>query len=210
MRLLRATLLFALPLTLLAGASSARADSFFEVLGGLSIPAGDNNWTNTVDTSPKLGVRAGAVGDKGLGGMVQADWTPENINASGVGFGVGSADVALHRFRILGNLVYHHPVAGKLILSARVGVGVDIAHASASLTVLGNTVSSSDTNAGFAFELGGGLWYDLGDVQVGGELALPVSSHSKHANGVPSDGNYSFDYTSYDFDLLFGVRLLSR
>ncbi len=208
MRPLRVTLPFALVLPVLAGASSARADSFLEVLGGLAIPAANNNWTNTVDTSPKLGARAGAVGDSGLGGMIQADWTPENLNTSGGSFGVGSADIALHRFRILGDLTVHHRVLPKLIVSARVGAGVDIAHASATFTLLGNTTSSSDTNAGFAFELGGGLWYELGDLQVGGELALPISSHSKHGNAT--DGNYTFDYTSYDVDLLFGVRVMSR
>src|ERR1700742_2012488 len=55
---------------------AARADSFLEVAGGLSIPVGDNAWTNLADTSPKLGARVGAVNDNGLGGMIQADWTP--------------------------------------------------------------------------------------------------------------------------------------
>ena len=81
----------------------------------------------------------------------------------------------------------HHPVTPKLVLSARVGAGVDLAHASATVTILGNTTTTSDTNAGFAFELGGGIWYDLGGVQLGGELALPIAAHSKHGTGA--DGN---------------------
>ncbi|MEO6777456.1 MAG: hypothetical protein ABI467_31305 [Kofleriaceae bacterium] len=189
-------------------ADTARADSFLELAGGLSIPAGDNAWTNLADTSPKLGARVGAVNDNGLGGMIQADWTPINLNNSGGAFGIGSADLAGHNFRFLADFTVHHPILPKLLLSARVGAGLDIAHASATVSVLGNTASSSDTDVGFAFELGGGLWYQLGDVELGGELALPIASHSKHGNAT--DGNYTFDYTSYNIDLLFGVRVLSR
>ena len=198
----------AVAVVLLAG-GAARADSFLEVAGGLSMPVGDNAWTNLADASPKLGARVGGVSDtNGLGGMVQADWTPVNLNNSGGAFGAGSLDIAGHDFRFLADLTIHHPILPKLVLSARIGAGIDIAHASATLTILGNTTSTSDTNIGFAFEVGGGLWYSLGDVQVGGELALPISSHSKHGDG--SDGNYTFDYTSYNIDVLAGVRVLSR
>lgn len=206
MRLLSVTLPAAA--VLLTG-GAAYADSFLEVAGGLSIPVGDNTWTNTADTSPKLGARVGAVNDKGLGGMIQADWTPVNLNSSGGMFGnIAGLDVAGHNFRFLADFTVHHPILPKLLLSARIGAGIDIAHASATVTILNSTASSSDTNIGFAFEVGGGLWYQLGDVELGGELALPISSHSK--NGNNTDGNYTFNYTSYDIDLLFGVRVLSR
>ncbi|HET9990618.1 MAG TPA: hypothetical protein VFQ65_18945 [Kofleriaceae bacterium] len=205
MRLLSVTLPAAV---VLLTAGSARADSFLEVAGGLSIPVGDHAWTNIADTSPKLGARVGGVNDHGLGGMIQADWTPVNLNNNGGAFGVGSLDVAGHEFRFLGDFTVHHPILPKLLLSGRVGAGIDIAHESVTLTVLGNTTSSSDTNIGFAFEFGGGLWYQLGDIELGGELALPISTHSKNGNGT--DGNYSFNYTSYNIDLLFGVRVLSR
>jgi hypothetical protein len=207
MRLPNATLPTAVIL-LTAGAATARADSFLEVAGGLSIPVGDNAWTNLAGTSPKVGARVGGVTDKGLGGMIQADWTPVSLNNNGGSFGVGSVDVAGQNFRFLADFTVHHPILPKLLLGARIGAGIDIAHASATVTVLGNTTSSSDTNVGFAFEVGGGLWYQLGDIELGGELALPISTHSK--NGNNTDGNYTFNYTSYDIDLLFGVRVLSR
>jgi hypothetical protein len=207
MRLPNATILAAVIL-LTAGAATARADSFLEVAGGLSIPIGDNAWTNLADTSPKLGARVGGVNDHGLGGMIQADWTPVSLNNSGGAFGVGSADYAAHEFRFLGDFTIHHPILPKLLLGARIGAGIDIAHASGTVTILGTTGSSSDTNVGFAFEVGGGLWYQVGDVELGGELALPMSWHSKKGNAT--DGNYTFDYTSYNIDLLFGVRVLSR
>jgi hypothetical protein len=205
MRLPHATI----PLVLMSTVGSARADSFAEVMGGISIPIADSNWTNTAESSPQIGARAGAVNEKGIGGMVQFDWTPVNLDTSGGSFGgLGSTDIAAHRFRFLADLVIQRHVMPKLVASGRVGIGLDIAHASASVTVLGNTTSSSDTNLGFGFELGGGLWYDLGDIEIGGELALPVAAHSKHGDG--SDGNYTFDYTSYDINILFGARFFSR
>ncbi|MEO8844441.1 MAG: hypothetical protein ABI591_19565 [Kofleriaceae bacterium] len=205
MRLLHATI----PLLLVTSVGAARADSFAEVMGGISIPIADSKWTNLAESSPQIGARAGSVNDNGLGGMVQFDWTPINLDASGGSFGgLGSSDLAAHRFRFLADLVIQRHVTPKLVASGRVGIGLDIAHASASVTVLGNTTSSSDTNLGFGFELGGGLWYDLGDIQLGGELALPVGSHSKH--GDNTDGNYTFDYTSYDINIIFGARFFSR
>lgn len=194
--------------SLLAVPTVAHADSFLEVLGGISIPVGDSDWTNLAESSPKLEARAGSVGESGIGGMLQADWTAVNLDNSGGGFGIGSADVAAHRFRVLADLAFHKRIAPKLVASVRAGAGIDIAHASATVTVLGNTAHSSDTNVGFGFELGGGIWFDLGSAQVGGELALPIGSHSKMGNNT--DGNYTFNYTSYDIDLLLGVRLLSR
>src|SRR5947209_5483566 len=87
--------------------SVAHADSFLEVAGGLSIPVGDDNWTKTAEASPKLGVRVGAVGDTGLGAMLQVDWTPVSLDQNGGSFGIGSADVAMHTFRFLAALAIH-------------------------------------------------------------------------------------------------------
>lgn len=196
-------------IVLLTG-GAARADNFVDLQGGISIPIANDDWTNVAETSPKLGVKVGAVGHSGLAGMLQVDWTPVQLDNNGASFGgAGGVDVAAHRFRILADLGIQHRLPPHLIVSGRVGVGIDIAHASASGSFLGTTISSSDTNVGFGFELAGGLWYEVSDtLQVGGELALPIGAHSKH--GDNSDGNYTFDYTSYDIDLLFGVRILSR
>jgi len=198
MRLLHATI----PLVLMSTVGSARADSFAEVMAGVSIPVADSSWTDLAESSPQIGARAGAVNDNGIGGMVQFDWTPVSLDNSSV----AGVDFAFHRFRFLADLVIQRHVMPKLVASGRVGIGLDIAHASAHASVI--NANSSDTNLGFAFELGGGLWYDMGDLQLGGELALPVAAHSKKGNG--SDGNYTFDYTSWDINLIFGVRLFSR
>ena len=99
--------------------------------------------------------------------------------------------------------MFAHRVAPKVTITARAGAGVDIDHAGYSVTVLGSTTSNSDTNAGLAMELGGGAWFDVGSMQLGVEAGLPIGLHSHKASQA---GDITFDWTAYDFDLLFGVR----
>jgi hypothetical protein len=184
-------------------APSARADSFVDFVGGLQAPLGDDNWTNDVDTSPKLAVRAGVLNGQ-LGGMLAVDWTPENLHNGGSFFG---ASAAAHRFRIIAQAVLQQRVAPKVSVVGRAGAGLDIAHASYEFTLLGTTTSHSDTNLGVGFEFGAGVWLDIAqNMQLGGELAVPIGYHSHKS----TNGDIAFDYTSYDLDLLFGVRLWSR
>jgi hypothetical protein len=190
--------------TLLVLAATAHADGNLELAGGISIPAGDNNWENIAHTSPKLGVRIGDFfkgGDFGVN--LQFDWTPINLNNSGSSFGVGDAAANAHVFRILIDPSFQHHVTEHIVLSGRVGIGMDIAHASGSVSVLGFTGSRSDTDVGLAVEFGAGVWYDFGEAQVGGEIAVPIGNHSS-----PSEnGSIPFQYAMYDIDLLAGVRL---
>ena len=77
MRVLALALLVALPTT-------AVADSFVEVDGGVMIPVSDEQWTDYIESGPKLAARVGSMGQK-IGGLVSVDWTP--INADDNGFG---------------------------------------------------------------------------------------------------------------------------
>jgi hypothetical protein len=197
-----------LPLVLLlAATTTASADGFVDFIGGVAAPLGDDTWTNTVETSPKLGVRAGAINGQ-LGGMLSLDWTPENLDQMGGAFPGGGADISAHRFRILVQAIAQQHVLPKVSIVERAGAGVDIAHGAYSVTVLGSTTSNSDTNVGVGFEFGGGVWIDITPtVQLGGEVAVPIGYHSHKSSG---NGDIAFDYTSYDVDLLFGVRLWQR
>ena len=188
-------------LAVLAITATSRADSFVEAVGGLSIPVGDNTWTNYADGSPKLAVRAGAIhGD--VGGMLEADWTPVQLDSNGAF--AGALDTTGHEFRILADVAFQRRLAPKVSISARGGAGIDIAYGSYTIA---NT-SHSNTDLGFAFEVGGGVWFDVAsDVQLGAELGVPISHHSTPAKNL---GDIAFDYTSYNIDLLFGVRLFSR
>ena len=180
----------------------AHADGFGEVVGGLMIPTSNDNWTNLAEPSPKLGVRAGAMsGD--FGGMLGADWTPVSLDNSGGSFGIGSTGGSAQRFRVIASAVFHHRIAPKITLSGRAGAGLDIAHASFDLTILGATSTTSDTNLGYAFDLGLGLWFDVSSVQLGFELGIPIGHHDKQAK---QSGDIGFQYTSVDVDLLAGLR----
>jgi hypothetical protein len=191
----------------LLAAAPAGADSFAGAVGGIMIPLADSHsdnsgWSDQVSSSPKLGIRGGATGASGLGGMISADWTPANYN-----YESATTDVSAHRFRILAHLLFEKEVASKVAVFARAGGGVDIAHASATVTIGPFSGNASGTDTGWAFELGGGAYFTVGSVQIGGELALPFGGHSHKAS---SNTDITFDYTSTDVDVLFGVRVLSR
>ncbi len=192
-------------LAVLASSSAAHADPFAEIVGGFAFPVSNSNWTNSVDASPVLGVRAGAMANTGdLGGMLGVDWTPESLSSSGGSFGFGSTSASLHRFRVIASGVFHHRVAPKITISAHAGAGIDIARASYDVTILGSTSSGSDSDLGYAFEFGGGVWFDLGSAQLGIELALPIGHHDKQAS---QSGDVTFKYSDVDLELLVGVRL---
>jgi hypothetical protein len=198
-------LLVALPLLALA-ASPARADSWFGIQGGVAVPLGDSDWTDLVESSPKLNVNAGSVG-KTVGGMASFDWTPENTDTTSSTFPGGSSDVSAHRFRGLVGLAFQNPITSKLYFTGRMGVGIDIAHASYTVSFLGASAEWNGTDVGPAFEVGAGIWVKVGSMLVGGEAAIPVAHHDDA--GDQNSRDIAFQYTSYDFDVLFGVRFLT-
>ncbi len=160
--------------------------------GGLAVPISDKTWTNDVDPSLKIGGRFGG-GRPDLAGFLSVDFTP----ISG-----GNAQVpneSAQRYRVLVGVQLWKEVAHHINVAARFGVGMDIAHASYSI---GNA-DHGNTSLGFALEPGGGLWFDVGSVQVGFELGLPISYHDTKADML---GDLAFQYTSIDIDLLGGVR----
>jgi hypothetical protein len=193
--------------TALGLAHTARADNFVQALAGVQLPAGDSDWTDTADVSPKLQVRAGTL-QHGLGGMIAFDWTPEQLTSRltmPAGFNTGAS---AHRFRILVQGLVRQPVGPKLALEARGGVGLDLAHASYDYTLLGVHQQDARTDVGYALEVGGGAWWHLGSgsLEVGAELAVPIGHHDSPSQ----NGSVGFVYTSYDIDLLFGIRAFSR
>ena len=186
---------------LVAATPAAHADSFVDLYGGVSIPVSDDEWTDAVETSPKFGLRVGAVPNE-LGGYLSADWAPVNSDADG-GFG-GALDVSAHRFRLMVGPVFHHNVSNTLVVTGRAGIGADIQYVSTEVDVFGTRVEDSETDVGLGLEFGGGLWFKVGSVAVGGELGLPISMHDD------DNENIDYNWTSIDIDLLFGVRFTSR
>lgn len=190
-------------LAILAVATPARADSFVELAGGISIPLGDDEWADLVETSPTLAVRAGSVPNN-IGGFLSVNWMPANTDAQGWSGPFTSGDVSAHRFRLIAGPMYRHQLSNTLAVTGRAGVGADIAHASVEGTVLGTSFESSETDVGFALEFGGGVWFKVGSVEIGGEVAIPFGFHNDDNMDI------DFDYTSYDFELFGAVRLMSH
>jgi hypothetical protein len=192
-----------LPLIALLLPTPALADSFVEIAGGIMIPVEDQDWKDYVDSGPKLGLRLGSLSDK-LGGMLSLDWTP--LEARSDGFPGGSFDVSAHRFRVIGSLTTSQPIAPKLALSVRLGAGIDITRVHLETNFLGARSSRTDVDSGLALEAAAGLWFNAGSIQIGGELALPLAFHSDSSN----DEIDLADYSSFDVDIMFGIRFLSR
>jgi len=194
-----------LSLAVLVVPARVSAESWVEVAGGVMLPAGDDDWENYVEAGPKLAVRVGGTGSNGgrSGALVSADWTPINNDDNGWG---NAVEVSSDRFRVLVGAFTDLLVGPKLTATIRVGAGIDISHVNVRTNLGPFSGEASDTDPGFALEAGGGLWFDVGSVQVGGEIALPVGFH---ADGKDNDIDLA-DYMSYDIDLLFGVRLISR
>jgi hypothetical protein len=176
----------------------AHADNIVELAGGFMTPVSDDQWS---ESGPKLAARAGTVGPK-VGALLSLDWSP--LNTDDAGFG-NSVDVSAHRFRIQVMAAAHHK-AGKVLASFRGGLGIDVARVSIDGNILGFQIDESDTDVGLALEVAGGIWFPVGSVEVGGELALPMSFHD---DGPDNDIDLE-EYTSVDFDLLVGVRFRSH
>lgn len=193
-----------IPLAILLVPSIAAADSFFEIAGGFTAPMGDDDWDNTVESSPKLKLAAGGM-NKSVGGFFSADWAPENTDTMSTTFPGGSTDISAHRFRFLVGPAFEAPLNRMLVFTGRLGIGADITHASAKVTFLGGSTESSDTDVGFGAEVGAGLWARVGSLQLGGEIGIPIGHHDHEAN---DNGEIAMKWTSYDFDVLFGVRFL--
>ena len=138
-----------------------------------------------------------------FGGMLQADWTPVNLNNSGGPLGIRRRPTHAHVFRILADFAFQHHFSSTLSSAARAGIGVDIAHAAGADRSWARRARASDTDAGLAVEFGGGVFYDFGGTQVGGEIALPIGNH----NSASENGSIAFQYASEDIDLLAAVRL---
>lgn len=190
-------------LAAIAVATPARADSFVDLFGGISIPVADDDYTDVVESSPVIGLRVGAVPNQ-IGGYLSADWMPTNTDAQGWSLPGTSGDISAHRFRLIVGPLFRHAVSNTLAITARGGIGVDIAYASVSGNVLGATFEESETDVGLGFEFAGGVWFSLGSLAIGGEVALPFGVHSDDS------GDIDIDYTSTDLQFLFGVRFVSR
>jgi hypothetical protein len=173
----------------------ASADTFVELVGGIAIPAADDGWSRGVATSPMVGARLGFLTSNHLGAMLSVDGASLRLTGQdGAGFfaqGELPQPLSASHVRVLAELAFEREVATSLVLHVRGGAGIDVVYR----TIPGQ---STDRELGSALEAGVGWWYAVGGTQIGAELALAIGHHNSN--------NYGLQYTSYDVDLLFGVR----
>jgi len=177
-------------LALLAGLRPATvdADSFAEVAGGIMTPGGRPPGVALADPGPRRGGRAGTMDRPWADHVVSVDWTPIATDA---------ADTSAHRIRATGSFAFNARV-GALNLSARTGIGLDFLRVRRS--------AESKTLVGYALDLGAGLWFAAGPVELGGDIAIPLG-----LNGGATVGDLELEaYVSTDLDLLLGVRHVWR
>jgi hypothetical protein len=177
--------------------TSAHADGFVELDGALAIPLANSDWTKAVDTSVSVGARAGGGGQ--VGGLFMFDWSPMSSNI---------ALTDLNRFRVQGGVYIENRIAPKVLLRGRFTAGVDILHSHTEVTILGTTITGSDTDTGIAFEPGVGAWFELATVKLGVEVGLPIGYHSKKGNPNDPANDAKFDYTSVDLNVVGAARLM--
>lgn len=189
-------------LATLALPAAARADSFGEVVAGVAIPLGEEDYENVVDESFRLGVRGGSVSDRGVGFELAVDWTAINDDVGGAVVPGASFDVGWNRFRVLAGARVGRLVGddAPLLVFARLGAGVDIVHVRVTSDVFGVESEDSETDAGLALEVGGGVLYSIGAAAVGVQVGVPIGFHFEDDDNDAATIDH--DYTSYDLDLL--------
>jgi len=182
--------------------SPAAAGGFAEVVGGVMVPVAEDDYTDVIDESLKLGVRLGSLGPGGYGPEVAADWTAMDDGIDEV-LGV---ETALSRYRLQLGARFGKPIGRNAEVFGRVAGGVDIVHFTADGTVVIVDVDYSETDLGIAAEVGAGVAVNLGKVSVGGQVALPMAFHFEEDD--PADPqDIDLEYTGIDIDLLFTVAV---
>lgn len=196
--------LVAVSLALLALPSVARADAFGEVVAGLAIPLGDDDYEDVVDESFRLGARGGSVNARGLGFEIGLDWTAINDDIGGEILGQ-TFDVSWNRIRLLGGARFGKLAGGNrpVLVFARLGAGLDLVHVNVTSEFLGVESEDSETDAGLALEAGVGALVSLGNVAIGAQVAIPMGFHFEEDDGDAATVDH--DYTSYDLDVLATV-----
>lgn len=184
------TLALALALPAAAGAQDGRVEGFFiEVPVGLATPIAEGEWELSADASFVTGVQLGYL--IGLGGW-SAGIGPE------VGFtylfanvedkdwhGGRDDDVYIGRLMLIGGARF--VVAfGSAMLYARMGVGLDYAHASWDEHVGRLGEDKDDSDAGVGMLVGAGMGYMLADwIALSAQFDFPVGFHDHDARRLP-------------------------
>ena len=151
---------------------------------------------------------AGSVPNK-LGGCLLGG-VDRRLNTDNGGWSVGgsAADISAHRFRLIVGPMYRSRGEQRARRRSAAPASASTSRTRASrATSVPLTSTARDTDVGLALEFGGGVWFTG---SVPSRLAARSRCRSAFHNDTNQDNEHHFEYTSYDIDLLFGVRALSR
>jgi len=182
---------------------------FLRFSGGANVPLADGTWSQSIKTSPKIGVGIGGM-YRDIGAGFTADVAAARVAASENLFAIDASNQRVWEVRLLGHVLYNIPdaVQPNVGLGFRAGAGADLAIASYDRIVFGNNNGKSFTKTGFALELGAAAWWHAATgVEIGIETAIPLSFHSSE---TAPGGATGFNYTSVGVDILIGARFSSR
>jgi hypothetical protein len=187
---------FVLVVAVLALPAGVRADGpFFEGLAGIAQPLADDDYTDVVDTSLKLGARIGSMqrstGTGRLGFDIGIDWSPINhtVNLPGT--------LSVHRLRGMLGARFAHDL-GNATLLLRLAAGLEHVSARYQVTVLGTRFTSKDSDTGLAIDPSISYRVHVGGVALGASIGLPIGFHDEG-----STENFDLDHTSIDLEILF-------
>ena len=188
---------------LLLGLSSlASADDFasFELAVGGHLPVGDSSWKRDTSASPTA---YGAVAwhfDEHFGVAGSAAY----IDQLDVQSPAGTYKPSIVHLRGLAQAFYEARPIDHLTVAVRLGLGLDEMLASWDMPEGGIPSYRDEQTSALAIEPGVGAWWDAGiGVQVGGEIALPISTSRTSMLLTPA-------FATYDFAVLAGIRITSK
>jgi len=202
MRVTIATACAAFAMTAWTASATAQShgDNSAEVIAGVVFPLGEDDYENFLDPSFKFGGRVvffGSARSRGrqVGLEVDFDWTPAANDLDDTRW----VDASFNRFRVLAGARMRKDINPKASFFIRAAGGIDIVTGRIEEQLLGTDWEENDL--GVALEFGGGVTAHLGDLLIGAQAAIPIAIHW---DDDPND-YWEYDYTGYDFDLLFTV-----
>lgn len=177
----------------------------FEGAGGGGLALGNGSWRSSVGVSPSLVARAGAMRGS-FGVLISGEWTAGQLSQPNNILPTPNNDMALRRYRFLASFVYERSPIPDLVIGGRAGVGIDYVDARYNRASGAGPVNFDESDAGIGIEVGAGAWWHVGaGTDVGGTLSVPIAKHD-----AASMSMVTFSYTSFDLELLVGVRVSSR
>ncbi|HUJ61756.1 MAG TPA: hypothetical protein VLX92_24800 [Kofleriaceae bacterium] len=173
-----------------------------ELLAGGGLPIGNSVWRGGVGPNATLVGRGGASW-KWIGGQLSAQYTHDGVSGGSSFVPTASSSRGIQSVRVLGNVTFDYRVNPWMLVSGRLGAGAELLFVGYR-DEFQQHVTYEDT--GLALELGGAVWFDVADVELGASVELPYASHS---TAIQEEG-LMLPSATYAAELLVGIRIVGK